>query len=166
MQKQIQNNYASTTIPSVDGIVAGALCKDGLIHYHLKEYSGINNEWVCAKVCPNITIKFGKVLGAVLGRALLWSVYDSKQSNVVPAFMVERIKNAYSNIVDKQVADGENPVAKVSLYINGGTNGNLILEPLIEDIGEEVDDNETAEKRLERLQKRYKESNLRDRSIK
>lgn len=80
--------------------------------------------------------------------------------------MVKRIKKAYSNIVDSQVADGENPVAKVPLYINGDTNGNLILEPLIEDIGEEVDDNETAEKRLERLQKRYKESNLRDCSIK
>ena len=28
-------------------MVVGALCKDGPIHYHLKEYSGINNEWVC-----------------------------------------------------------------------------------------------------------------------
>ena len=149
----MQNNYASTTIPSVDGMVAGALCKDGPIHYHLKEYSGINNEWVCDKVCPNITLKFGKVLGKVFGRALLWSVYDSKQSNVVQASMVKRIKKAYNNVVDKQLADGENPVAKVPLYINGDTNGNLILEPLIEDIGEEVDDNETVEKRLERLQK-------------
>ena len=80
--------------------------------------------------------------------------------------MVKRIKDAYSNIVEKQVADGENPVAKVPLYINGDKNGNLILEPLIEDMVEETIDNETAEQRLERLQKRYTESNLRDRSIK
>ena len=56
----MQNNYASTMIPSVDGIVAGALCKDGPIHYHLKEYSGINDEWVYDKVCPNITSNQGK----------------------------------------------------------------------------------------------------------
>ena len=60
MQKRIQNNYSSTKIPSVDGIVAGALCKDGPIHYHLKEYSGINDEWVYDKVCPNITSNQGK----------------------------------------------------------------------------------------------------------
>ena len=35
MQKRMQNNYASTTIPSIDGTVAGALCKDGPIYYHL-----------------------------------------------------------------------------------------------------------------------------------
>ena len=97
----MQNNYARTTILSVDIIVAGALYKDGAIHYHLKEYSGINNEWVYNKMCPNITSKFGKVKGKVLSRSLLWSVYDSKQFNVVPAFMVKHIKDAYSNIVEK-----------------------------------------------------------------
>ena len=80
--------------------------------------------------------------------------------------MMERIKDVYSNIVKKQLADDENPVAKVPLYIYGDNNGNLILEPLIKDMAEEIDDNETAEQRLERLQKQYTESNLRDRSIK
>ena len=79
----MQNNYTSTTILSVDGIVAGALCKDGPIHYYLKKYGGINNEWVCDKVFLNITRKYGKVIGKVLGHALLWSVFDTKQSNVV-----------------------------------------------------------------------------------
>ena len=50
--KQMQDNFISITIPSVDRIVAAALCKDGPIHYHLKDYSGINDEWVCNKVCP------------------------------------------------------------------------------------------------------------------
>ena len=35
--KQMQDTYASTTIPSVYGIDAAALCKDGAIHYNLKE---------------------------------------------------------------------------------------------------------------------------------
>ena len=42
--KRMQDAYASTTIPLVDGIGAAALCKDGPIHYHLKEYSGINDK--------------------------------------------------------------------------------------------------------------------------
>ena len=79
---------------------------------------------------------------------------------------MKRIKGAYNKVSEKQVADDENPVVKVRWYINGDKNGNLILEPLIEDMVEETIDNETAEQRLERLQKRYTESNLRDRSIK
>ena len=132
--KRMQNNYASTTTPSVDGIVAAALCKDGAIHYHLKEYSGLTDEWVCDKVCPNITRKYGKVVGKVLGRALLWSVFDTKQCKVLPDFMVNRIKNEF-NKVEKQLPRGENPVAKVPLYVSGDTNGNLILEAIIENIG-------------------------------
>ena len=66
LSKRMQDNYASTTISSVDGLVAAALCKDGPIHYHLKEYSsGINDEWVCDTVCPNITQKYGKQVGKV-----------------------------------------------------------------------------------------------------
>ena len=50
-----------------------------------------------------------------------------------------------NKVVDKQVVDGENPVAKVPLYINSDINDNSIMEPLIEDIAEEKNDNETAE---------------------
>ena len=31
----------------------------------------------------------------VLGRALLWSVFDTEQTSVVPNFMVHRIKEEY-----------------------------------------------------------------------
>ena len=64
-----------TTIPSVDGIVAASLCKDGAIHSHLKEYSGINDKWVSDHVVPNTTQKFGPKVGAVLGHALLYGEF-------------------------------------------------------------------------------------------
>ena len=47
-----QDRYASTTNPSNDGIVAAALCKDRPIHYHIKEFSGIFDAWVCDSVIP------------------------------------------------------------------------------------------------------------------
>ena len=99
-------------------------------------------------MCPNFISKFGKVIEKVLGRTLLWSVFDSKQTNVVPVFMIKRIKDAYSNIAKKQVADGKNPVAKVPLYINGDKSGNFILEPLIIDMVEKTIVNKTEEQRL------------------
>ena len=168
LSKRMQDNYASTTIPSVDGQVAAALCKDGPIHYHLKEYSGINDEWVCDIVCPNITRKFGKQVGKVLGRALLWSVFDTEQTNVVPNFMVDRIKEEYKKVTteEKQLADGENPVAKVPLYVSGDSNGNLILEPMIVGVDEEENiENETDNERMERLSNRYNEKNLKERAV-
>ena len=45
--KHQQDRCASTTNPSYDGIVSAALCKDGPIHYHIKEFSGIDDAWVC-----------------------------------------------------------------------------------------------------------------------
>ena len=50
--KRQQDRYASTTNPSYDGIVSAALCKDGPIHYHIKEFSGIDDAWVCDNVIP------------------------------------------------------------------------------------------------------------------
>ena len=44
--KRQQDRFVSTTIPSCDGIVAAALCKDGPIHYHTKEFSGIDDALV------------------------------------------------------------------------------------------------------------------------
>ena len=144
---RMQNNYASTFILSVDRIVAEALCKDGAVHYHLKEYSGLTDEWVCDKVCPNIiTRKYGKVVGKVLGRAFLWSIFDTKQCNVLPDFMVNCIQYKF-NKVEKQLLGCENPVAKVPVYVSDDTNGNLILEAIIEDIDKVIVENKTEEQK-------------------
>ena len=134
----------------------------------MKEYSGINDEWICDTVCPNITRIYGKQVGKVLGRALLWSVFDMEQTNVVPNFMVNRIKEEYKKVIteEKQIADGENPIAKVPLYVSGDTNGNLILEPLIKGVDEgKTIENETDNERMERLCNRYNKKNLKERAV-
>ena len=92
-----------------------------------------------------------------------------EQTNVVPNFMVKRIKEEYKKVIteEKQIADGENPIAKVPLYVSGDTNGNLILEPMIEGVNEEEEsiENETDNERMERLRNRYDEKNLKERAV-
>ena len=42
--KQQQDKFVATDIPYPNVILCGALCKDGPIHYHLKEESGISTD--------------------------------------------------------------------------------------------------------------------------
>lgn len=76
--------------------------------------------------------------------------------------MKKKIKAAYNKVTNKNLKDGENPVAKVPMYVGGCQNGNLILDPMIEDPDESVPVNKTDNQRLERLQKCYDKTNLRE----
>ena len=95
-KKGQQDNYTSSTIPLPDALVAAALCKDGAIHYHLKEYCGVDTSWVCDYVTPLTTKKYGSDVAAVLGRALLWQIFDPEQSKAIPSEMQQRVKAAFS----------------------------------------------------------------------
>ena len=68
--------YTGTTIPYPDGLVVAVLCKDGPITYHLKEESGISDDWILEHVSPNITSVFGIKSQTVLGLSLLWIIFD------------------------------------------------------------------------------------------
>ena len=49
---RIQDTYADTTIPCIDGKVAAALCKGGPIAYVAKESSGVTDDWIRTHVLP------------------------------------------------------------------------------------------------------------------
>ena len=152
--KRQQDRYASTTIPSCDGMVAAALCKDGPIHYHIKEFSGIDDAWVCDNVTPNIAQKYGLKVAAVLGRALLWRIFDPEQSEVVPAIISTRVKDLYKLVRDSNLEDGENPIAKVPLDVRGDINGNLILT-VLNDSADVIPEDESEEEKVNRLRRKY-----------
>jgi hypothetical protein len=163
--KRQQERYASTTIPSIDGLVAAALCKDGPIHYHIKEFSGIDDGWVCENVSPNIQKKYGSKVTVVLGRALLWSIYDPDQSHVVPSEISTQVKNLFNRAQSSRLEDGETPIAKVPLDVRGDVNGNLILTVLNDSIDDDdIPENEDEEQKLNRLRQKYN-SDLMNRSV-
>ena len=93
-----QDAYVSTRIPYPDGKVCAALCKDGPINYHLKEESGILCEQICHHVIPDIKRVYGPAVASVLGRALLWRIFDPTQSVVVDSATVAHVKYLYSRV--------------------------------------------------------------------
>ena len=135
-------------------MVAAALCKDGPIHYHIKEFSGIDDAWVCDNVTPNIAQKYGLKVAAVLGRALLWRIFDPEQSEVVPAIISTRVKDLYKLVRDSNLEDGENPIAKVPLDVRGDINGNLILT-VLNDSADVIPEDESEEEKVNRLRRKY-----------
>lgn len=136
-----QDVYTGTTIPFPDGLVAAALCKDGPITYHLKEESGISDDWIVEHVSPNITSVFGKNIGTVLGRALLWRIFDAEDYQVLPSQMVNDVKAKYS-LRQTELDDGENPIAKVPLLVEGN-NGQLLITTYLRPMYESDDEEET-----------------------
>ena len=63
----------------------------GCIYYHLKEEAELSDDWICEYVSPNITCLFGKQVGIILGRALLWRIMDADESQVLPREQVSRV---------------------------------------------------------------------------
>ena len=79
-----QDTYADTTLPFPDAKVCAALCKGGPLHYRLRENSGISTEWICEYVVPHISAQYCESGPVVLGRALIWRIFDPEQSRIVP----------------------------------------------------------------------------------
>ena len=101
--KRQQDTYVSTQIPYPDAKVCAALCKDGPINYHLKEESRISCDWICHHVVPNIKQVYGPIVASVLGRAVLWRIFDPTQSLVVDSVTVACVKGLYACVEGRYV---------------------------------------------------------------
>ena len=127
--KKQQNLYKSTTIPYPDAMVAANLCYGGAIYYHLKDKACLSDEWIRTYVSPLITKHFGKNIGTVLGRALFWRIMDPYQSVVLPKKQVAFVREKYS-LRKNELDDGENPIAKVPLEVEGA-DAQMHLIPML-----------------------------------
>ena len=146
-----QDTYADTTIPFVDAKVAVALCKGGPVAYVVKDASGITDQWVLDYVVPSMRSatyrppfsapnEFAAAIPdqvcIVLGRALLWKVFDSsreKQEGGVAPQIRARIMDAYASLGGRNtLGQGENPMKKIPLGVIG-VDGELIIDVLAQD---------------------------------
>ena len=128
-----QDAYTETTIPTIEAKVASKLCKGGAIYYHLKADSKITNDWILTHVVPLINAKYGPSIANVLGRALLWRIFDPEQSKVVNLRVVSRVKAAYCVVFSYNCLDeGENPVAKIPITLSE-IDGEVSIEPFFTD---------------------------------
>lgn len=154
-----QDKYADVCLPFPDAKVAAALCKGGPIHYNVKRTSGISEDWILSHVVPMIAAQYDRYVALVLGRALLWRVFDEVESRVVPTAIVERVKNAYADLGQRNTLQGgENPVEKVPIIVTG-FDAQVHIDLLIDD-----DNNNAvvggAPRRIEAEQMRHMNSQL------
>ena len=74
-----QDTYVDSTLPVPDAKACATLCKQGPAHYKVRENSGISKEWICKYVVPHISAQYCESVAVVLGRALLWRIFDPDQ---------------------------------------------------------------------------------------
>ena len=96
-QKRQQDDYANITIPFVDAKVAAALCKGGPCCYAIVGGTCITDDWILDYVVPHIWAHCNREISLVLGKALLWKIYDD--DDFVPQEIRTRVSNnAYRDL--------------------------------------------------------------------
>ena len=132
--KRQQDTYADTTIPYVDGKVAASLCRGGPIAYLPKDGSGVTDEWIRDHVARNmIAGGIPPQVCTVLGRAMLWKVFEASASedtgaHCIPPELGERVLSAYRDLGERCTLESEvNPISKLPLGVTG-VDAQLIVD--------------------------------------
>jgi len=86
--------------------------------YVVMEGSGISDNWILHHVVPRIASRFPRGVALVLGRALLWLVFEDSDG-YLPEELQNQVKSAYQIVPGQQLAVNENPVKKVLLVVTG-----------------------------------------------
>ena len=100
-KRRQQNSYTDTILSWPDAKVAADICKGGPIHYQVRVDSGISEGWILTFVVPAITSKYCRSVSLVLGRALLWTIFDEVKHFAVPDNIFRRVHNAYQDLEDR-----------------------------------------------------------------
>eukprot|EP00957_Ditylum_brightwellii_P034797 2637165-Ditylum_brightwellii.AAC.1 len=82
-------------------------------HWCFKEGSWITDAWIYEYVCPSIKKIYGDGIAALLGKAVLWAMFDIAFMELVPQAWCHVFVAEYNKITFYHcIADGENPVEK------------------------------------------------------
>ena len=140
--KHMQDGYAEVTVPWPDAKVAAALCKGGPVHYCVKERSSTSEQWIIDHVVPAIKSPYCRSVSLVLGRALLWRIFDDADSHVAPLQITDHVKHAYRDLGARWLLpDGENPVEKLPLMVTGA-DAQVFIELLLSNDDDNLNDND------------------------
>ena len=123
--------YIDVELPYPDAKVAATLCVGGPIKYSIRAESGISDDWILRHVCPQIESKFPRKTSIVLGRALLWAIYDEELGDIIDPQLSERVKTAATQVASR-LPPLTNPIRKVPLLVTG-YDGALTIKELTEE---------------------------------
>ena len=96
--------------------------------YKAKDGLGLTNDWIALNVCPNITRSFDRKVGAIMGKALLWAVYEPSCQQMIPRDRSRRITRKIADL-DLDLEEGENPIHKYEI-IASESDGTISLDEI------------------------------------
>lgn len=133
--RRIQDVYTDVNLPYVDARVASIMCRGGAIAYVLNKDSGISNDWLIEHIVPHMAAYgIDPHVCLVLGRALLWALFDETQVLRIPEPRRQQMMHAYNSLGGRnRVPAGENPVQRKALVIVG-QDAEVVIDFVDEDI--------------------------------
>ena len=114
--KRMQDRYVDTQLnwPDVEAASKGG-CPGGACRYVVKKDAGLTDEWLCTNVTPSISSAFGRKIGAILARPLLWAAYDVNSAEKVSSEIRHRIISAFIRLERFDTSEGINPVDRIEI---------------------------------------------------
>ena len=114
--KRMQDRYVDTQLnwPDVEAATKGG-CPGGACRYVVKKDAGLTDEWLCQNVTPSISSAFGREIGAILARPLLWAAYDVNSAEKVSSEIRHRIISAFIRLERFDTSEGINPVDRIEI---------------------------------------------------
>jgi hypothetical protein len=108
---------------------------EGPCKYVLKEETGLSNNWLVGHVATNIAQVYGEEVAAVLGKALLWAIFDDVMSAHIPPQIFMRVMVAYNSLhAQHRLQNGKNPIKKIQLVASWGeSEGEVYLAEVPDD---------------------------------
>ena len=91
----------------------------------MKEQAGVTDDWLIHHVTPRITGMFGKKVGAILAKPLLWAAFDPIWAETIEPTIRSRIISQFIRM-DRNLGDNVNPVSKIEVIPNKGRHANCI----------------------------------------
>ena len=130
----MHETYADVQIAFVDAKVASAKCKGGAITYAIDDLTGISDDWVLEHVVPCMVAHgINHQVCKVLGRAVLFRIFDSSGEHAIPYPIRECVMRAYNDLGARNaLEEGGNPIKRLPLAV-AGHDGEVIIEIIEED---------------------------------
>ena len=98
---------------------ASQLCFKGMCKHKIKEAAGLTDDWLCQCVTPQISAVFGKKVGAILAKPLLWACFSDTFAERVQPQIRQRICGQFIRLErDGFEQNGVNPVETVEVIPN------------------------------------------------
>jgi hypothetical protein len=135
---RVSDVYDDIELPYPDAKVAGLLCIGGPCKYVVREDSGVTDQFILDYVTKKARTRAGDQVALVLGKALLWYIFDAKGDEDVPTVVKQRVRNAYGHI--QVLPDGTNPVKKALIVVTGH-EGEVYMDEIPNDDGDNTNNN-------------------------